>query len=211
MFRKPVWSFMAVVAVAAAATAQNSGITEEEILFTEAVRNYRQQLESRADPAAHLQSVTSALTAFDGRVIVEDSVDGEFYRVIWDASLGNVVILTGVGEVALDRYTDEYGRPAFQSGTLSGWLDAIGSDMHMAVSAGDDRVRWLGSLAEASGSGTAPLITTLARECVCHGSLQLCGSSDCINNQPCTLPNGQGSMCKYHAVPAPQPDPGVCP
>jgi len=48
------------------------------------------------------------------------------------------------------------------------------------------------------------------KECICKGSLNRCDPEDgAPSPQPCTLPNGNGSLCKYAVVPpnCPEPDP----
>jgi len=214
MLRTIALSLLLVVGTACPTTVQAtddvpSNSTDQvdvDLAFTEAVEEYEAQLASRADPCGRADAVREVLADFDGRILMGESLDGEFYVVLWNVEIENILILRGVEELALDPYTDEYGRPAFEGEDVSGWVDVVDDVLHLELTLWDDKVyhtimeissHWDG------GGADQPLGFHVSRhkECVCKGSETKCpDDDDCQNLQPCTLADGTGSKCKRYWV-----------
>ncbi|MBN2562947.1 MAG: hypothetical protein JXQ75_18645 [Phycisphaerae bacterium] len=225
MLRKITLSLLVAVGITGAAIAEEDAIPIEGRAVADTIENYEEQLALRQDPAAHAKIVIDTLAAFDGRVIIEGFLDGDFCVMWWDAGLGNVVVTRNGEEVSLDTYTDQDGRPAFESGEVSGWMDLLGDELHVEVSGGGQTYRGIGNLpAEPAGidqaagiddsdSGGPMVVIVTKMKCVCKGTLEAhgCQEEDCgKNKEPCTLPGGTNSYCVWAPVPETESDRSWC-
>ncbi|MBN2559760.1 MAG: hypothetical protein JXQ75_02355 [Phycisphaerae bacterium] len=225
MLRKITLSLLLAVGITCAASADEDTVPDEGRAVADTIEYYEEHLALRQDPAAHAETVIDTLAAFDGRVIIEGFLDGDFCVMLWDAGRGNVVVTRNGEDVPLDTYTDQDGRPAFESGDVFGWLDLLGDELHIEVSGGGQTYRGIGNLpAEPAGIDQAagiddsdtggPMVVIVSEmKCVCKGSLETehCdGPNDCPTKQPCTLPNGTNSYCVWAPVPETESDRPWC-
>ena len=203
MLRKIIAVLLLTVAVVCPATAQSRDVPREDVAYAKAMDNYYEQLTLRSDVNAHNETVTGVLNDFDGRVIVEAFMGSDFYMLLWDAGLEGVVILRNGEEIELTTYTDEHGRPAFETDDISGWVDVLGNELHVRASMPGLERGWMGEIPAEGDDGAGPIgiIADETKECVCKGSQKKCENfEDCVDEEPCTLPNGTGAKCVYVAV-----------
>ena len=219
-----------VLAAVSPALGQELNRSAEDEAFGLAVQVYGNETAVRTAEltALHAEAVVAAMNRFDGSVIVQDYFDdGALYALLWNAQLPGFVVTRDGSDVPVSQYTDEYGRPAFESlaggVAAAGWLDVTENRLHLLVTAGEASYRWIADLPsgeEESAVGGPPSGLPLIdgewqepkRTCKCGpGGLSLCPHQHCEVPTQCTQPNGNTAQCVWQtAQEKPAQDPQRC-
>lgn len=117
--------------------------------------DYFTGLLSREDPIAHYNMVVGVLNSYllyheSTEIVVAETVTGS--KLAWDFT---TQALTGsINEQAIEEFTfiDEFGRPAFDAVTASGWIDIVGDMLFVGIWIQDeDNYAFAGELPEVEG------------------------------------------------------------
>jgi len=148
---------------------------------------------------AHHQQVLNTLDALDGQ------------QIVIDPALGSVSYVPGVGvrivsdgkELRPAMFMDSLGRVGFSGVNFLGSIDVSGNVLFLRADFAGSEYLWAAAIEHDAVSGRPAIAEPGPKlECLCKGSNNRCSDpQDCSDAQPCSLPNGQNSECKW--LPAP--------
>lgn len=167
----------------------------QENLGVQPVTEYEQQLSLRVDPAVHTSAVVAELSYFDGAVLIDDWIGENHLVVIWNTVLAHVQAAWNDVPFELTLYYDAYGRPAFASDEVSGWVDVADGYLYGGLELRDGSEHMYAGLVPAGWDVLPPVFMAAAtRKCICKGSLVI---AQCAQIDACQIE----ILCRYMKKP----------
>jgi len=140
------------------------------------LEDYFEQLLDGKDPLEHYDEVAAVLNSYleyfeSTEILIVDSGSGT--KLTWDFPNQKLAGTLDDQEIATEPFVDEFGRPSFNSGGVSAWVDVFNDMLFVGVTiTNDGSYAYAGDLPDVL-DGPEYLLTglTTATECVCQGSL----------------------------------------